>query len=162
MSQEIQQNDPLTTLYADVASQRERLARIADPSPKKVLAELTDTGLSVTQDLVAYVLQLRQYIAETFEDIDGRLGSLEEGEAQQTLIDPDAAQMILSLAGMCEGFVNMIRESSASITPEASKSLDEALQLVENVRAWVSENLGDEEDVSEDDAEEDASDNADA
>lgn len=160
MTQQIDpmEQDALTNLWADVRIQRDRLGKIAEPTPKKVLSELSDTGLSVMEDLVGYFLQFRQYVSESLQDVDARLSTLEEGAAPP-LLGEEEANMILSLAATCEVFVSLIRESSASINSDADQRLNEAMLLVERVREWVSENASqadeDEEAEADDIAEED-------
>lgn len=144
--------DALVSLWTDVRSQRQRLAKLVEPTPKKVLSELSDTGLSVIEDVLGYFVQFRQYVSESLSDIDDRLSTLEDG--QSFSLDPDAAEMILRLAATCEAFVKLLRDSSTTVSAEAKDKLDEALALVEQTRAWVTENvdLDDDEDVEEQDA----------
>lgn len=154
-------DDALVALWSDVRAQRQRISKIAEPTPKKVLGELSDTGLSVMEDLIGMFVQFRQYVGESLGDIDGRLNSLEEG-APASALDIEAAEMILRLAGTCEAFVRLVRDSSTSINADAQSKLDEAISLVEQVRSWVAENV-DEDDLdddadSDDDAEEEDAD----
>lgn len=133
-------DDALVSLWSDVRAQRQRISKIADPTPKKVLGELSDTGLSVMEDLIGMFVQFRQYVSDSLGDVDSRLNALEDG-AQPSALDLEAAEMILRLAGTCEAFVRLVRDSSTSINPEAQGKLDEAIALVEQVRAWVAENV---------------------
>lgn len=130
-----QQTDALASLWNDVRQQRDRIGKIAEPSPKKALTELSETGLSLTEDLVAYMLSFRQYVSDSLEDVDERL-SLLESDAPSGLSD-DEATMILKLASVCEAFVRIVKETSTSISPEARAKIDEAMKLVDEVRAWV-------------------------
>jgi hypothetical protein len=159
MTQQIDsiEQDALTNLWADVRLQRERLGKIAEPTPKKVLSELSDTGLSVMEDLVGYFLQFRQYVSDSLQDVDARLSTLEAG-SEPPILGEDEANMILSLAATCEVFVRLIRDSSASINSDADQRLSEAMLLVERVREWVSENTADtdEDDEAESDDESEA------
>ena len=91
-----EQQDALANLYNDVRQQRERIGKIAEPTPKKALTELSDTGLSVMQDLVGYLLSFRQYVSESLQDVDERLSELEV-EVPAGLSDEEAT-MILNLA----------------------------------------------------------------
>lgn len=135
------EQDVLLGLWTDVRQQRERLSKIAEPTPKKALTELSDTGLSLVEDLVGYFVQFRQYVAESLQDIDERISALESDEAVVAALEPEEASMLLALAGTCEAFVRLIRDSSTSINDEAQKKLDEALALVEQTRVWVSERI---------------------
>ena len=138
-------DDSLVALWSDVRSQRNRISKIADPTPKKVLIELSETGLSVMEDLIGMFVQFRQYVSESLGDIDGRLNSLEESGSAPPLLDEESAEMILRLAGTCEAFVRLVRDSSTSISGDAQEKLEEALSLVEEVRLWVSENIDEDE-----------------
>jgi|GEM_PF-3313127 len=149
---DVMEQDTLVSLWADVRSQRQRLAKLVEPTPKKVLSELSDTGLSVIEDVLGYFVQFRQYISESFEDIDGRLTAIEEGQAGFSL-DPEAAEMILRLAATCEAFVKLLRDSSTTVSVEAKEKLDEALALVTETRNWVTENVDLDDDDDEDEAE---------
>jgi hypothetical protein len=157
MTQQIDavEQDALTNLWADVRLQRDRLGKIAEPTPKKVLSELSDTGLSVMEDLVGYFLQFRQYVSESLQDVDARLSTL-EAEAEPPILGEDEANMILSLAATCEVFVRLIRDSSASINSDAEQRLGEAMLLVERVREWVGENTADADDDADEDDEPEA------
>jgi hypothetical protein len=146
-----EQQDALVSLWTDLRAQRERIAKISEPTPKKALTELSDTGLSVTEDLVAYFLQFRQYVSESFEDIDVRLSELEAGSDAAVLTDEEAA-MIMQLATTCEAFVVLVKETSTSISPDARKRIDEALALVGQVRGWVDERMSEEDQDEDDDA----------
>jgi len=153
--QQFEQEDALSNLWTDVRRQRERISKIAEPSPKKALLELNDTGLSMVEDLVSYFLQFRQYVSESLEDVDRRVGSLEDGADVPTLLGGEEATMILKLAATCEAFLHIIRDSSASINDGAEQKLVEAKALIDQVRDWVSENVDDDGD---DDLEEELSD----
>lgn len=144
-----EQQDALANLYNDVRQQRERIGKIADPTPKKALTELSDTGLSVMQDLVGYLLSFRQYVSESLQDVDERLSELEV-EVPAGLTDEEAT-MILNLASMCEAFVRIVKDTSTSVSPEARAKFDEALALVAQVREWVPTRLADAFDDDEDD-----------
>ena len=146
-----EQQDALVVLFNDVRQQRERIGKIADPTPKKALTELSDTGLSVMEDLVGYLLSFRQYVSESLQDVDERLSDLEV-EAPSGLSD-DEATMILGLASMCEAFVRIVADTSTSVSPEARAKFDEALALVAQVREWVPTRLADGFDDDEDDEE---------
>ena len=137
------QQDALDFLYADVRQQRDRISKIADPTAKKALTELGDTGLSVMEDLVAYLLSFRQYVSASLQDVDERLSDLEV-EVAAGLSDEEAA-MILNLCSMCEAFVRIVKDTSTSISPEARVKIDEALTLVVQVREWVPTRVGEDE-----------------
>lgn len=134
-AQASEQQDALALLYNDVRQQRDRIAKIAEPTPKKALTELSDTGLSVMEDLVGYLLSFRQYVSESLQDVDERLSDLEV-DSPSGLSD-DEATMILNLASMCEAFVRIVADTSMSMSPEAKAKVDEALALVTRVREWV-------------------------
>ncbi|NBT36073.1 MAG: hypothetical protein EBT03_11155 [Betaproteobacteria bacterium] len=152
--------DPLTVLWADVQAQRARIAKIADPSPKKALTELGDTGLSLVEDLVAYLVNFQNYVGASLGDIDSRLSSLEEDSAgAPPLLSQEEANMLLTLAATCEALTTVIRDSSVSINAEAKEKLDSTLALVAQVRSWIAENVDDEEDDDEPE-DEDASDDS--
>jgi hypothetical protein len=145
------QQDALDFLYADVRQQRDRISKIADPTAKKALTELGDTGLSVMEDLVAYLLSFRQYVSASLQDVDERLSDLEV-EVAAGLSDEEAA-MILNLCSMCEAFVRIVKDTSTSISPEARVKIDEALTLVVQVREWVPTRVGEDEGDEEGDEE---------
>lgn len=145
------QQDALDFLYADVRQQRDRISKISDPTAKKALTELGDTGLSVMEDLVAYLLSFRQYVSASLQDVDERLSDLEV-EVAAGLSDEEAA-MILNLCSMCEAFVRIVKDTSTSISPEARVKIDEALTLVVQVREWVPTRLGEDEGDEEGDEE---------
>lgn len=145
-----EQQDALVVLFNDVRHQRDRIGKIADPTPKKALTELSDTGLSVMEDLVGYLLNFRQYVSESLQDVDERLSDLEV-ETPSGLSD-DEATMILNLASMCEAFVRIVADTSTSVSAEARAKFDEALALVAQVREWVPTRLA--EGFDEDDDEE--------
>lgn len=148
---DVAETDPLMSLWADVQQQRARIGRIQEPTPKKALTELSDTGLSVMEDLLSYLVTFRNYVSESLEDVDARLGVLEEDSSgSPPLLSPDEAGMLLQLAAACEAFTIVIRDSSVSINAEAKQKLDETLDLVKRVRAWVAENVDDGEDDEED------------
>lgn len=148
-------DDALVSLWSDVRAQRQRISKIPDPTPKKVLSELSDTGLSVMEDLIGMFVQFRQYVSESLGDVDGRLNALEEG-SESSVLDVEAAEMILRLAGTCEAFVRLIRDSSTSISGDAQEKLDEAIALVEQVRVWVTENVDSDELEMDEEGDEDA------
>lgn len=150
MTQEtVESSDDLLSLLEDVRSQRTRIGKLTDPTPAKALSELNGTGLSLTEDLVAYFVQFRQYVAESLEDVDNRLSTLEAGGgSEKPLLSRDEATMLLTLCNMCEAFSRVIRETSASIADEARAKLDETDALVEQVRSWIEENL-DADDLAE-------------
>ena len=137
MTQQAQEQDALLALWNDVRQQRERLGKITDPTPKKALTELSETGLSVMEDLVAYVVSFRQYVSESLGDVDERLTDLEADAESAGGLSDDEATMILNLASTCEAFVRIVKETSTSISPEARTKIEEALSLVDQVRAWV-------------------------
>lgn len=145
------QQDALDFLYADVRAQRDRISKISDPTPKKAMTELGDTGLSVMEDLVAYLLSFRQYVSASLQDVDERLNDLEV-EVAAALSDEEAA-MILNLCSMCEAFVRIVKDTSTSISPEARVKIDEALTLVVQVREWVPTRLGEDDGDEEGDEE---------
>lgn len=143
MTQEAaESSDDLIFLLEDVRSQRTRIDKLTDPTPAKALAELNGTGLSVTEDLIAYFVQFRQYVSDSLEDVDSRLSTLESGSGEdKPLLGREEATMLLTLCNMCEAFGKVIRDTSASIAEEALAKLDETDALVERVRAWIEENL---------------------
>lgn len=153
MTQEaVEVSDDLLSLLEDVRSQRTRIGKVTEPTAARALSELSGTGLSLTEDLIAYFVQFRQYVAESLEDVDGRLTALEaDGGADKPLLSRDEASMLLTLCNMCEAFSRVIRDTSASIADEAREKLDETDALVEQVRAWIEENL-DPDEVGSDDA----------
>lgn len=144
-----EQQDALVSLWTDLQAQRERIAKIAEPTPKKALAELSDTGLSLTSDLISYFLQFRSYVSESFEDIDARISDLEDGAADAGGLTDEEVAMILNLATMCEAFVTVVKDTSTSISPDARKKIDEALALVAQVRSWVEDRLSEDEDADD-------------
>lgn len=142
-------NDDLVALLEDVRSQRTRIGKLAEPTAARALSELSGTGLSLTEDLIAYFVQFRQYVAESLEDVDNRLSTLESGGGEEKpLLGRDEATMLLTLCNMCEAFSKVIRDTSASIADEARAKLDETDALVEQVRGWIEENL-DTDDLAE-------------
>lgn len=141
--------DALMNLWADVQQQRARIAKVADPTPKKALTELNETGLSVMEELLSYLVSFRQYVSDSLEDVDGRLGVLEEDVTVPPLLSQEEAAMILALSNACEAFTTVIRDSSVSINDEARQKLDETMALVAKVRAWVAENMEDDEDEAD-------------
>lgn len=149
---EVAVDDPLINLWSDVQQQRARIARIADPTPKKALTELNETGLSVMEELLSYLVGFRQYVSESLEDVDGRLGVLEDDVTVPPLLSQEEAAMILALSNACEAFTTVIRDSSVSINDEARQKLDETMALVARVRAWVAENIEDGDDEADESA----------
>lgn len=146
------QQDALMDLWADVRSQRQRLDKIAEPTPRKVLSELSDTGLSAFEDMLGYLVNFRNYVSESLQDVDSRLSILEsDAPDERPLLGEEEAAMILALCATCEAFNTVIRETSASITDEALAKLDETAALVEQVRAWVQANVDDGSDDGDDD-----------
>lgn len=156
---DVVEQDALMTLWADVQQQRARISKIAEPTPKKALTELSDTGLSVMEDLLSYLVSFRNYVGESLEDVDARLGALEEDSAgSPPMLSQEEAAMILTLASTCEAFTIVIRDSSVSINEEAKQKLDETMALVAKVRAWVADNVDDEDDEAEDEVDEESAD----
>jgi len=152
---DVAEQDSLMTLWADVQQQRVRLAKIAEPTPKKALSELSDTGLSVMEDLLSYLVSFRAYVGASLEDVDARLSVLEEDSGgSPPLLSADEASMILALASTCEAFTIVIRDSSVSINDEAKQKLDETMALIVKVRAWVADSVDDDDD-DDNDAEDD-------
>lgn len=158
---DVVEQDALMTLWADVQQQRARIGKIAEPTPKKALTELSDTGLSVMEDLLSYLVSFRNYVGESLEDVDARLGVLEEDSAgSPPLLAQEEAAMILTLASTCEAFTIVIRDSSVSINDEAKQKLDETMDLVAKVRAWVADNVEDDDDETDDGDDEQSADEA--
>jgi len=153
---EQQQPDGLARIWAEIRKERDRIRRIQEPTPKKIVAELADTAMSYAEDTVGYLVQFRNWVVETVGDIDGRLTALEDDQPIPFLTKEDGA-MLLDLAGRCEGLAKLVLEQSgAGIAAEAKQQLDETLLRCQLAVAWVADNIeGDEDDDEPDDGDDD-------
>ena len=159
MSQEHQavERDGLLDLYMEIPKERERLRKIAEPSPKKVLQEVEGTLGSLLQDTVAVILQFREWVGQSLGHVDGRLNDLESEQGDEAALSEEEAEKILRLAGEAQALAEHALENSPDIKPEPKARFDSLLKLCAEVIEIVALNVeGEEGEEGEEGAEEGA------
>lgn len=151
------QEDPLLRLLADLAKDRERIRKVADPTAKKALMEVNATAMAYTQEHIGISLHrfqlLQNWAGGVFEDINQRLTALEDDIAIPAALSTDEAQLIVELCAMSKAYAQTSLEQSPELTAEAKAGLErmsELSDLVLNIAADNAEDSGEDEEEEDD------------